>query len=88
VTSIANEHTPPNNALEPTPLCGEQDRANFETRFCPDYFPDLWVRRGSMLAVRPPINAIAYVYFVTVARKPLSVYFCIVEQTTNPPNEC
>src|SRR5262245_29051599 len=25
--------TPPNTALEPTPLCGEQDRIDFETGF-------------------------------------------------------
>src|SRR5262245_48058709 len=42
---------PSNNALEPTPLSGEQDRADFETRFrlsCP---AGLSMRRGSMLIV-------------------------------------
>jgi hypothetical protein len=37
---------PPNNALEPTPLCGEQDRGVFETWNQLDSLPDLWERRG------------------------------------------
>jgi hypothetical protein len=35
--------------MEPTPLGGEQDRADFEAWNQPDRFPDLAVRRGSML---------------------------------------
>jgi hypothetical protein len=41
----------PNNAFEPTPLSGERDRANFEGWNQLNSFPNLWVRRGSMLAV-------------------------------------
>lgn len=44
----------PNNAFEPTPLRGVQDRVDLESWFRPRRFPDLWVRHGSMLAVGPP----------------------------------
>jgi hypothetical protein len=42
---------PPNNAFEPTPLRVEQDRTDFESRIRLERFPDLAVRRGSMLTV-------------------------------------
>jgi hypothetical protein len=37
---------PPNNAFEPTPLCGEQDQADFEGWPPFNSFLDLSVRRG------------------------------------------
>jgi hypothetical protein len=37
---------PHNKALQPTPLCGEQDRGVFERWNRLDCFPDLAVRRG------------------------------------------
>jgi hypothetical protein len=37
---------PPNTPLELTPLCGEQDRCDFETKNLLQRFPDLVVRRG------------------------------------------
>jgi hypothetical protein len=36
----------PNTALEPTPLRGEQDRADFESWFSLDRLPDQVGRRG------------------------------------------
>jgi len=55
---------PPNNAFEPTPLGGEQDRTDFETRICLDCLPDLLVRRGSMLTVRRPGRVIAVPFWM------------------------
>jgi hypothetical protein len=43
----------PNNAFEPTPLCGEQDRRDFKSWIRLDRCADLSVRRGSMLVVGP-----------------------------------
>jgi len=37
---------PPNNAFEPTPLCGEQDRADFGVWIRLDGRLDVSVRRG------------------------------------------
>jgi hypothetical protein len=41
-----NRREPPNKALQPTPLCGEQDRGVFERWNRLDSFSNLWVRRG------------------------------------------
>jgi hypothetical protein len=46
----------PNNAFEPTLLCGERDRADFESWIRLDSIPALAVRRGSMLAVGPQVS--------------------------------
>jgi hypothetical protein len=43
--------------MEPTPLCGEQDRANFDRWIRFNRFAVLSVRRGSMLTVGPLIKA-------------------------------
>jgi len=37
---------PPNKALQPTPLCGEQDRGVFERSNQLDRLPDFSLRRG------------------------------------------
>jgi hypothetical protein len=37
----------PNKPLELTPLRVERDRANLESQYRLDGFPDLWVRRSS-----------------------------------------
>jgi hypothetical protein len=50
---ICHETGAPNNAFEPTPLCGERDRADFEGWFRLDSFADLSMRRGSILTVSP-----------------------------------
>jgi len=48
---LVNKHAA-QQVLELTPLCGEQDRGDFESWFCAYTRLDLPLRRGSMLAVR------------------------------------
>jgi hypothetical protein len=50
----------PNNAFEPTPLCGEQDRADFDSWIRLTSILDLSVRRGSMLAVGRQFAGLSY----------------------------
>jgi hypothetical protein len=44
---ICHETGAPNNAFEPTPLCGKQDRGDFAIWIWFARLPDLQVRRGS-----------------------------------------
>jgi len=44
--SLAGSHARRDGWMEPTPLCGEQGRGDFETWSQLDCFPDLRVRRG------------------------------------------